>query len=292
MNRLFPAILLLFVVQLAFAQPFSLDSACRIISSDAGDNLFPRWSDDGTRMLFQSNRNGNWDVFAYDFAADTLLQLTSDTSNEQHPVWLPNSNAIVFDSDRRGGPFLYKMDLTGGEVKPLFKRKILCRQASFPTESRLVYFSGFDDRTSKWAIYSYDFRSDNLNKLTELSGDCFLPDVSPDGKHILFQRRVNAYPYDHFAILNWYGNPEMEIDSLQATNPVWGLSGLKIYFVSTRDGLEGEVYSIWKNGSHLERLTRDTLETRVPAVSPDGSSLAVPVRRADGFVIVILVPEE
>ncbi len=291
MNRFPLTFLVLLFLQMATAQPFTIDSTCQTISSD-GDDLFPAWSEDGSRLLFQSNRNGNWDIFLFDFNRDTLLQLTHDTTNEQHPVWFPNENKIVFDSDRGGHNYLYKKDLKTGNTNFLFTRKIECRQASFPPTKRLVYFSGFDRLTEKWAIYSYDFVSDNLNDLTDLKGNCSMPAVSPKGKQILFIRTTKTYPFSQLSILNWYGNLEVELDSLWAIDPIWSPTGLKIYFVSGEDNLQGEIYSIWKDGSHLERLTNDQLKVRTPAISPDGTKMALSVLKGTNYEIIIISLDE
>jgi Tol biopolymer transport system component len=93
-------------------------------------------------------------------------------------------------------------------------------------------------------------------------------------------------------LLNWYGNLEGEIDSIPVLDPNWGSSGLKIYFVSGRDDLRGEVYSIWKDGTHLDRLTKDTLSVRTPVVSPDGGKIAVSVLKESGFDIIIIPLDE
>lgn len=276
---------------LATAQPFTIDSASQIISSP-GDDLFPKWSADGSRLLFQSSQNGNWDIYLYDIKTDSLRQLTCDTANEQHPVWIPGKQQIVFDSDRGGVSYLYQMDLNSNKTDFLFNREIVCREASFPPTKRLVYFSGFDRHSEEWAIYSYDFVSDNLNHLTRLKGDCVHPSLSPNGKQLLFQRKSRFYPYTRLVLLNWYGNLEGEIDSIPAIDPVWGPNGLKIYFVSGQDDLQGELYSIWKNGTHLERLTKDDLTIRTPAVSPDGKRMALSVLTKNDFDIYVIPLED
>ena len=291
MSRFLLISVLLLLFSLTNAQPFTIDSTCQTITL-GGDKLFPKWSDDGSQLLFQSNQNGNWDIYLYDLEKDSLRQLTIDLANEQHPVWVPGKQQIVFDSDRGGVNYLYQMDLVSGKIDFLFQREIVCREASFPPTKRLVYFSGFDRHSEEWAIYSYDFVSDNLNDLTNLKGDCILPSISPDGKQVLLQRKSQSYPYNRLVLLNWYGNQEGEIDSIPARDPGWGPGGLKIYFISGQDDLRGEVYSIWKNGTHLERLTEDGLSVRTPAVSPDGTKIALAVLKENSFDIVIIPLDE
>jgi Tol biopolymer transport system component len=54
----------------------------------------------------------------------------------------------------------------------------------------------------------------------------------------------------------------------------------------------GDIYTIWKDGSHLERWTNDTIVYRNPTVSHDGSKLAVSVKQDKGFDIFILPVED
>jgi Tol biopolymer transport system component len=66
---------------------------------DSGDNLtrstaderYPSWSPDGTKILFESFRNGNWDVFCLDLKdrKETNLpniQQTIDPLHGMQPV--------------------------------------------------------------------------------------------------------------------------------------------------------------------------------------------------------------
>ncbi|MBT5023013.1 hypothetical protein HOK51_10385 [Candidatus Woesearchaeota archaeon] len=40
----------------------------------------------GTKMVWQDNRSGNWDIFLYDFVDQTELQITTSSSNDTKPV--------------------------------------------------------------------------------------------------------------------------------------------------------------------------------------------------------------
>ncbi len=49
--------------------------------------------------------------------------------------------------------------------------------------------------------------------------------------------------------------------------------GTPIYFQSDRDG-QSEIYSIWDDGTNLQRLTTDPAEDTIPSLSLDGAKLA------------------
>lgn len=57
-----------------------------LITSDA-DDIQPRFSPDGRYLVFSSNRTGNWDVFIYEFATQTLYQVTTGVQTDVANDW-------------------------------------------------------------------------------------------------------------------------------------------------------------------------------------------------------------
>jgi TolB protein len=54
------------------------------------DEHGPVWSPDGHRLLFYSNREGNWDVFVMAATGENVLNLTRTPDvDEQAPTWRP-----------------------------------------------------------------------------------------------------------------------------------------------------------------------------------------------------------
>lgn len=262
------------------------------ITDSPGDDLFPKWSADGATIIFQTDRNNNWDIFQYLFKSDTCIPLVSTDANEQHPVFYNNNASIVFDSDQDGNERIYKKDISIGNISLLFERNIRARQANFPSTEKLVYFSGYDELVKQWQIYSFEFYYQNLNKLTAKAVKNHHPVVSPDEDHVLFVNSNNNYPFDQLHIMNWYGDEEQKLFEMNITDPSWDNSGLKLYFISKKDSRKGDLYSIWIDGSHLERLTKSAYEMRNPQVSPDGKYLAVSVRLETGYDIFIIPFED
>ena len=262
------------------------------ITNSSGDDLFPKWSADGASIIFQSDRNKNWDIFLYSFKSDTCIPVISTDANEQHPVFYNNDESIVFDSDQDGNERIYKKDMSKENVSLLFERNIRAQQASFPSTGKLVYFSGYDELEKQWQIYSFEFYYENLNKLTGKAVKNLHPVVAPDEDHVLFVNSNNNYPFDHLHIMNWYGDEEQKLFEINITDPSWDNSGLKLYFISKKNSREGDLYSIWIDGSHFERLTKNAYEMRNPQVSPDGKYLAISVRIETGYDIFILPFED
>ena len=65
------------------------------------------WSNDGTRILFSSDRNGaimgnQYDLYSIDIESQNLIRLTDTTDNEYYPISVYSDSLIVFISDQNG----------------------------------------------------------------------------------------------------------------------------------------------------------------------------------------------
>jgi dipeptidyl aminopeptidase/acylaminoacyl peptidase len=62
----------------------------------AGESDTPRWSPDGKRIAFRSNRKDHSFVAALDLATKKITYLAPTTNRDAGPVWSPDSKQIVF----------------------------------------------------------------------------------------------------------------------------------------------------------------------------------------------------
>ncbi len=67
------------------------------------------WSPDGTKIVFASDRNGNFDLFTINADGTGLAQVTTHSGNDFSPFWLPGGE-IAFVSDRDGDLQIYKLN--------------------------------------------------------------------------------------------------------------------------------------------------------------------------------------
>ena len=56
------------------------------------------------KIVFESNRNGNWDIYAMDESAKNLVQLTDNPADDRNPACSPDGGTIAFTSMRHGPP--------------------------------------------------------------------------------------------------------------------------------------------------------------------------------------------
>jgi hypothetical protein len=83
------------------------------------DERYPGFSPDGTKMVFISNRDGDWEIFMRDVASGTVTQLTSNAALDTGPAWSPDGAKLAFSSDRDGQEEIYVMKPDGTGVQRL-----------------------------------------------------------------------------------------------------------------------------------------------------------------------------
>ena len=88
------------------------------IEGEFGDWL-PRWSSDGRFVLFESNREGNSDIYVAETDSAIVIQLTTHSADDQAPAWSRDNNFIVFSSNRSGSSEMYAIAQVGGDPFPV-----------------------------------------------------------------------------------------------------------------------------------------------------------------------------
>ena len=82
----------------------------------------PRWSPDGQRIAFKSDRAGSYNLYVMNADGGNVVRLTEYGANDHDPSWLPDGQSLVFSSERDRGPGrldLYRLWLADGAVERL-----------------------------------------------------------------------------------------------------------------------------------------------------------------------------
>ncbi|MEJ2733300.1 MAG: protein kinase [Anaerolineae bacterium] len=80
----------------------------------------PEASPDGRQVVFMSQRDGNWEVYAANIDGGNLRRLTHDPSNDGLPAWSPDRRYIAFVTDRDGPWAVWVMRPDGSQQRRLF----------------------------------------------------------------------------------------------------------------------------------------------------------------------------
>jgi TolB protein len=66
-----------------------------------------------TRIAFQSNRDGNSEIYVMNVDGTAVTRLTNHYADDADPAWSPDGTRIVFMSDRDGNEEIYVMNADG-----------------------------------------------------------------------------------------------------------------------------------------------------------------------------------
>jgi WD40-like Beta Propeller Repeat len=69
------------------------------ITNSPGDDIYPAWSRDGTRIAFASDRAGTLDIYVMDADGSDVLRLTTRSNDDSQPSWSPDGQWIAFQGD-------------------------------------------------------------------------------------------------------------------------------------------------------------------------------------------------
>ena len=249
-----------------------------------GDQMFPAWSASGQYLAYQSNQDGNWNIYVYNLKSCQITRVTSSSANDEHPVWIDGKDALAFDSNRTGVWRIYYKNLKSGKEKLLFRKKIQAHEASFSPSGRLVAFSGFDPVSGHWQIFTYDLVFNNLNLITKAQGDVSYPVFSPNGHFIAYH--VHDYNNnDLIKLTNWFGNFYKELRKGRG-KVSWSPDSWRVYYVPGNHGDES-IASVGNDGSSFVQILNANVLVSGPVVSPDGKKMAYAKKTPDGWRIVI-----
>lgn len=89
------------------------------LTDNPADDGAPTFSSIGDRVVFHSNRDGNWEIYSVYTDGSGLVRLTENPANDEFPCWSPDGKLIAFGSDRDGDYEIYVMKIDGSGVVKL-----------------------------------------------------------------------------------------------------------------------------------------------------------------------------
>jgi Tol biopolymer transport system component/DNA-binding winged helix-turn-helix (wHTH) protein len=183
----------------------------------------PQYSPDGKRIVFQSGRSGNFEIWRADADGANLMQLTSFGGPLTGTArWSPDGRQISFDS--RPGPHanIHIISADGGPARRLSNDTSDDAVPSWSRDGKSIYFAS--DRTGSWQVWKRTLDGRPPVQVTSNGG--FAAFESLDGKSIYYTKFDNKgiwqVPVD--------GGPETQIVD-DPPGDYWG------YFAVGPDGL-------------------------------------------------------
>ena len=106
----------------------------RLINHSASDRSLS-WSPDGRHIAFESNRDGNWEIYVMGSDGSNPRRLTNHAAADAYPSWSPDGQHIAFESNRDGNGEIYVMGSDGSNPRRLTNH---AAADAYPSWSRMA----------------------------------------------------------------------------------------------------------------------------------------------------------
>jgi TolB protein len=187
------------------------------ITSNAGRNESPAWSPDGRQIAFQTDRDGNWEIYLMNVDGSGPVNLTRNGSADRLPNWSPDGRMIAFTSDRDGNDEIYVMNRDGGDVKRLTTDTAQDSYPSWSPDGKEIAFQS--TRSGNMDIFVMNSDGSNVHNVTNNAADDAAPSWGRDGRIYLqwVQELVRAAKADDTNSLTKLLNEPFDINAREGT---------------------------------------------------------------------------
>jgi len=164
----------------------------KMITDELYDARQPDWSPDGSKIAFQSNRNGLIHIWTINRDGTGAREITKGDFEDREPSWSPDGKRIAFSSDRSGAYAVWYLDVDSGAMHQVTKNSANEFAPTWsPTGQEIAFVSS---RQSGPGVYAIRPDGSAEHQMAAVAGatsgfgraNVGSPAWSPDGKKVLY----------------------------------------------------------------------------------------------------------
>lgn len=225
------------------------------------------------RIVYQSERSGQNEIFVMDADGKNPVQLTDNTVEDSMPSFSPDGGKIVFVSRRdEGFGEIYVIGVDGRDIVRLTNNSASDFYPVWSPDGKRIAFQSYRDGNSE--IYVMDADGGNQTRLTTNTVDDTEPSWSPDGTRIAFASDQNSNT-DIYVMSAADGSNQTRLtdDPSYDRSPSWSPDGVFILFVSGRLSIS-KIHRMYADGLSENPLAYSLSGSQsAPEYSPDGRKI-------------------
>ena len=256
---------------------------------------------DGFRIVFDSARDGDLDIYVMNEDGTRLRQLVDEDGRDFEPDVSPDGKTIVYASQPKGSDDtrLYLMDIDGGHPRRLGASagEGLVVSDDYPhwspDGSSIAFQRTIATEDSVDAdVWLIDVETGEETRLTD-TPDAWdsTPSFAADGKSVVFESNRDRQGTDIYrldvstgAVARLTAEPGNDLEAKESPD------GRRIVFGSERDG-DYEVYVMDAGGGNVQQLTDNDAVDRCAHWAPDGSRLSFYSERDGDREVYVMLPD-
>jgi len=250
-------------------------------SSETVSQIIPRWSPDGTMIVFQNIEWTTFDIKVLNVATREIAWVTRDRFQDLNPIWSRNGDAVYFSSYRSGGLNVWRMPVaeTGspsGTARQVTTGAGQDVQLARSDNGSVIAISILHQNADIWRLPVSSKTGRPTGEPEEViatTREDSRSSWSPDGSRIAFNS-------DRSGDMNLWVHSLADGSTHQITKgsggdyqPTWSPDGQKLVFFSARSG-NADIWVADIASGELTRLTQDASLEINPFYSPNGEYIA------------------
>lgn len=261
----------------------------RRVTTHEADDRHPAWSPDGKWLAFETQRHGQWDLYAVN-ETGALRRLTSHDASDRYPSWDPSGTKIVFHSNRTGSPELHIYDLHTDSVSMLVSLSGAEVLPAWSPDSSTIAFTR--DLDGELDLYSVRSDGSMLSRLTTHPARDVWPRWSPDGERLVFfSRRDTDGAEDDIYVLHLATGDIRRLTTARGPDfvPAWAPADQRIAYAHIApDGTRQLRILTADNGASNAIDTGRFSRITEPSWDPTGRQIAFAARSGERYDIYIV----
>lgn len=240
----------------------------RLTDHPAHDSL-PRFTPDGAKVLFTSDRKGHYQVWEVSAEGGPARRLRANPHTEWQVDLAPDGRQLALLSNKEGPEHLFVMDLQTGAERVLARhgKNTIMGNPDWDAASRRIVFS------SNWRIghqiYVVDAQTGEQTRLSAFSAGGCEPRWRPDGQRVVYVKRGHLSDKSRLVEHDPKTGAEKVLLDWPALNydPAWSPDGKELAFASNITG-EYAVYRYRLSDGRSWRVSQGKGDARYPDYRP------------------------
>ncbi len=203
------------------------------------------------RIVFSSDRNGNYDIYSIKPDGTDLQQLTRHPARDAWPKWSPDGRKVVFCSERQGKNQIFIMNADGSDLRNLSRNQFNELDPVISPNGQLIAF--ITKATGTYQLHVMNIDGTGRRQLTNLGPFNGRPDWSPDSSKLVFiSPRSGAYEIYR---INVDGTNERVLTTFETEvgAPAWSKHGYYILFHGHEKGVD-YLFQMTPTGKEVKKI--------------------------------------
>lgn len=281
------------------------------LTTGPGNDTEAAWSPDGQRIVFQSDRNGNLDLYVLDLTTKVLTPLDVGPGHAGFPAWSPDGKWVVYShacftktalEGQEDGYNLFLIPAVGGPPRRLTQGRYRDYCPVFLADGKTICFSSdrsAKDKSNAVSLYAVSVEGDRPKVLLHREGNdhaVVQASFSPDGRSFAYGTIAGFRDNWRIAIVHSdRPNDGYVLTDAQGSfyGPRWSPVGTVLACTGFRVGDAG--WGVWlfdARSGQRSRLEVGPGQSRSPAWSPDGHRIALENNRSGSYKLYCLQTPE